>query len=136
MRTAVEMPVKMSGSNFVLGRAGVPYRAWSTAELAAMIARNPVVKIQTDLGRPVRIHAERTNIATPALLARRASAAVGDAATSAATTAGNLAGAFGTGAVVGGSALAIVPILLALSGLVVLYVFRKPIGAFARGFVK
>lgn len=139
-------------------RVGRPYRAWDTSELQATIDRNPII---INKGVPVRVYAtqtsERTNItdaevaaardaaATPlavriartaAEAARSSARAAGDAAQGAAGTIGNIAGAIGGGVATGAGLAFIGPILLAISGLVVLYIYRKPLLAFARGMAK
>ncbi len=141
MTTEAESGYKQAAPAVYMARAGRPYRAWDTAELQATIDMIPVCKMAKASGMPVRVVATPIISSDPlydafAAAAADAIALAGQTARTVATAAANAAE--GGAAIVGTAALTTLlgPILLALSGLVVLYIFRKPIFRFVREAAK
>jgi hypothetical protein len=133
-----------------MARVGRPYRNWDTAELQATIDRIPACRVAREAGHPVTVVAWKSTSSTPALDslafgvtdtiasalsgARRVGSSAVNAATNAANAVGDNAGAIGAGVGAFATLVALGPWLLALSGLVVLFYFRKPLlGALKRG---
>jgi hypothetical protein len=123
MTTDVLTDVAIVGGQWSYVRAGTPYRAWSTDELRATLALNPVVKLAASIGKPVFIDARPMGSETPQALVRSTVAG----ARQAVIAAGETVGAGIAAASVTASVLSIGPIILAISGIVALIFFRKPI---------
>ncbi len=152
MSTIAESGYKQSGPIFYMARAGRPYRAWDTGELQATVDMIPACRIARQAGNPVRVIAWKQTSSTPLL--DSAAFAIVDAFSGAANTAARLGDAAATAAEAGagaavdgakvaagaagimGAILAAGPVILAVTGLLVLYFFRRPILRFATGVAK